>query len=105
LGVNVAVRASVDSEIVPATGSKVPFPPGSAYARNVAVVTVSGSIALLNCTWMEALVGTALALYAGLMLATVGVTRSAPGPVVKVELRGAVCVLPLKSSTPVIVTV
>jgi len=46
LGVNVAVKPSVVTAIVPATGIEVLL----GNTRNVDVVTVSGLMRLLNCT-------------------------------------------------------
>jgi hypothetical protein len=63
----------------------------------VVFVTVSGSICLLNCTWITAFVGTPEAASTGLALATVGAIRSAPLAVVKLDVTGAASAFPVRS--------
>jgi hypothetical protein len=65
------------------------------------VVTVSGSIRLLNFNWITPFVGAPVSPFAGLTDTTVGGTRSAAAPVVKVVVEVAVSALPLRSFTPV----
>jgi len=94
-GVKVAVRPSDDTEIVPVREPIV----------NVEVVTVSGSIRLLKCSWITEVVNTPVVWFAGVTLVTAGVAMSAVVPVVKVLVTGAARAFPAMSCTPATVTV
>src|SRR6185437_13851635 len=100
-GVNVAVNPSADTAMVPGTGIDV----ANGATKKSAVLTVSASTRLLNCNWITALVGTPVAPFAGLTTVTVGGVRSAPVPVVKLVVTGAVSAFPPRSCTPLTLTV
>jgi hypothetical protein len=89
-GVNVAVVPVW--ETIPVTGVR----PGPVTLK-VSVVSVSGSIASLNVTWITWLTGTALAPSAGTVELTVGETLSAAEPVVKVNEKSLAIALPARS--------
>ena len=88
-------------DTAPATGINVVV----GISCMVPVVTVSGSMFLLKVTVTTEFVGTAVALRAGFIVATVAAVKSALVPVIKLAVTGDGITFPLISCTPAIVSV
>jgi hypothetical protein len=99
-GVNVAIWLIGSYVTVPSTGA----PPTPATAKEkVAVVIVTGSIALLNVALMVLFRGTLKTALAGFVPVMVGATASAVELVVKLQTKLASIAMPVRSTAPVVI--
>ena len=97
-GVNVATFPLTAYPTDPATGA----PAGHARVK-FAIVIVRGFIDSLKLAVISVLMGTLLALAAGLVELTVGAVLSGAAPVVKFQLKGLTNVFPAVSATALVI--
>src|SRR5437870_3142418 len=77
--------------------------PPSPVTVKLAVLMVKGSIASLKVTLMVWLIATAVAPLAGTVALTVGRVVSGVTPVVKLQLKSAASVMPVRLVAPVVI--